>query len=1140
MAEQSPNPLGLPPTIWVTLIIAVAGTFALNQRPFQDPRPADSSAHSYRHIQSEDQDVEARLWEDPLAAAVSARDADDRQVTADRQACAEQLQFSRLSTLKPGPTRKGIPVTGSDCATELAASPTAQRYSTDHLGTAVANYVKGGGRVLLMGALVSGAPYADDIETRRRTRYAVLSGLHRSGYIPMDPEHIGYVSLSEFYSNNVRAHDIAAYEWFESGQEIKALTKTRVLLIWLDQDGFRLTPLSQFSKIVDRIAGHHDGPAAVSTVIIGPVDSDGLRAMATDLLQNAEGLRSYAEELRKNTAEPRKNPAPREPPSLAMREIGIYSARATASDQWVFDAATGSTDSTSSMTLAQHFNEWAPRIHLYRGVANDERVASALCEELHLRGVRDVNDIVLIAERDTLYARLMGKYFDACKDPSTSGPRVASRPNEVHHPLIMTYLRGLDGLAPPISDPGGSTSKSRTLNPVDSKSSPDHGSAASEGATGQGQLDYLRRLAATLVAKQGKSDCGAAPANSNTKARADAGPYCIRRDIKAIGVISSDIYDKLLVLQALRGSFPRATFFTFDLDARLIERQNLQWTRQLVIGSSLGLALRPELQDDVPPFRDSYQATTFYSTILAIHRFVAPGANSSSGPEVSAGLDWTNNPHIFEIGRTRPFDLTNDDDVKTSCNYDGKCPSITASRATDNFNRASRSYEIWTGIALITINFSVWWIAMGTVWIMGSVTIPTGRRFGNRQVRRLMLVGLLSIVIALLLVGAWPAILQAVTYHQKRVPASIFGGASLWAASLFEVLSILAVIALVLRGQRKLDENAEQMREEFGFENACADLIRWYGAQASAWTRKARIKEFFWFPFTRLSARSGPVLANAGVSELEALIAHYLHRGTAHARCWRVTLATILSTALLMTLESIPGLLFGGGIPQFDAHSFERSFGNWSSVCSLFAMQFLIFWVTDAMLLSRSFLLALLHDQPQWPLPALNREFTKVALPEGQAVMWLNLSLIARRTGWVANLIWYPSLVIAGMFVAAFTVQFGEFRFADNPIALVTSSVLIIIAVVLLRRAAEKWRADVIDRLEDERLRYLAGCAPNVDPEQGTSPTHWLDRLLDRVTNLRDGAFAPYSEQPLVRAFLVPALTFVATAALQYWHVSPG
>ncbi len=40
--------------------------------------------------------------------------------------------------------------------------------------------------------MLGGGPYSDSVESRRRTRYAVLAGLNVSGYAPVDNEHLGY------------------------------------------------------------------------------------------------------------------------------------------------------------------------------------------------------------------------------------------------------------------------------------------------------------------------------------------------------------------------------------------------------------------------------------------------------------------------------------------------------------------------------------------------------------------------------------------------------------------------------------------------------------------------------------------------------------------------------------------------------------------------------------------------------------------------------------------------------------------------------------------------------------------------------------------------------------------------------------
>jgi hypothetical protein len=1111
MADQSSNPFNLPPMVVVGLIVAAIGAFTFNQRPFQDARPSESHVPIYRHAPTEDQDVEARLWEDPLAAAATAREADDKRAQLDRQACFDELlAISKLSVSAPR---------------ECAQTSIELRHSLALLGKSLVASGAVGGSLMVTGALVSGAPYADDMETRRRTRYAILSGLYRTGYVPVNHEHIGYVILSELY-DTVAGHDIAAYELFESSPDPATGTKTYVLLMWLDQDGFRDRPLSLLSSLVSKISPHRaDGKkiAPVSVAIIGPADSDGLRSMATELANDFN--REMGETINSNSSA-KDNPCltrSHTKSDVEKQKIQIYSSRATADDEDLFEAAVGTLGAQSGVSLAQDFNCWSPNVHLYRTVASDKQTADRLWAELHYRGVHDYNDLVLITERDSLYSRLIGKYFGGCKNPPGPDPGSDAGEDSKPHPLCMTYLRGLDGLTPPTHEPTFAPSKhaqdTSTLNPRT-----DAVPVASEAASGSGQLDYLRRLAGSLNARQGGSDCISVSKLKNAA--------CAPREIKAVGIIGGDIYDKLLVLQALRDTFPRATFFTFDMDARLFETQNLQWTRQILVGSSIGLALRQELQGDVPPFRDTYQTTAFFSTMLAIHRTFGSQRlpKSAFSSEENGGLGWTHSPRIFEIGRSRPFDLTNDTKIETGCDFDGDCESLAASRATSIFFGSMPASETAIALVVAILTFVLFWVSMGSERMMRAHPIP----LSTRSVRKTTLTAIVSVGCAVTLVVFWNPLIRAITHDDLTVPAPIFSGASPWASNLFELLSVVAVIVLVARGQRKLGDNAEKIRAEFGLQMTCEDMVKWSTVQIHAWPRRARLKEFFWFPFSRLSGHAAS-LPSGEVSALEALLAQYLHRGTPLARLVRVAFATLLATSILYKLESIPSLPLGGGIPQFDAASIDQWFGSSISLLSLFAMQFLVFWVADAVLLSRSFLLALQHLEPQWPAQALAREHGKVNLPADEATIWLNLQLVARRTQWVANLIWYPSCVIAAMFIAAITVQFGKFRFADNPIALTICTAFIVIAVWQIRRSAETWRADVIDNLEDRRLRSLA---VDVGATAALGSITQLDRLLDRVSNLRDGAFAPLSAQPVVRAVLLPLFTYGATLLLQYSRVS--
>jgi hypothetical protein len=1113
MADDSKSPVVLPPTVWIALIAALAGAFALHQQAFHDTRPSDSSTPLYRHVPSDDQDVEARLWEDPLAAVAIARRGDNHDGTATAQIPAAS---DAATTGTAHPAQRGL-----GCKGDCGRLP--PRHTIGRLRTTLTAYVAHKNPVLVLAALVPGAPYAEDIESRRRTRYAVLAGLYRADYIPVNNEHVGYVTLGEFYPATAQAHDVAAFEWFQSDHPVNNKPAPQVLLLWLDQDGFRDTPLGRISRIVNSMVSPSAcTPASesdVATVVLGPADSDGLRAMS--------------DELRHETDEECDSP------KKALRRMSIYSSRATASDSNVLGEAP-----QNGETLAGRFKKLSDGVRLYRSVATDDLLARGLLTELGYRGVKDPSEIALVAERDTLYARQMGEYFGGCEvagifdDPGTEG-WIGQK-----LPLCFTYLRGLDGLAPP---PPVTDASSNALATDLGVAAPQTNQppVASESATGQGQLDYLRRLAASLAA-------GA------------VGPGKHRHSIKAIGVLGSDVYDKLLVLQALRKSYPSATFFTTDLDARLLDQQSMPWTRQLIVASSLGLALRPCLQQGIPPFRDTYQTATYFSTVLALHQFLSTPASpatderkasatgspagrcSADDPGIDAqratiddpdaaalpGLQWTLKPRIFEIGRTQPFDLTVDPDAKAACDFDGLCRSIAAVKPATVLNDPSRRFGLDVGLALAILAIAVAWAAMGTHSLVNITlarqSLPLSKP--TPQIRRaIALVTLLGIV--LLSVCVWPSLVAAVTHDNTRMPASVFGGASLWAASLAEILSILAVVALVIRGQRKLGESADEMQSTFGFTNSRAVLVKDRARQIRSWPMVDRVMEIFWFPFGRLSIDKAPLATTPNISEVEALIARYLYRGTVGARCLRAMLATGIATGILLTLELKLGRSLVGATDVFNTGSIESRVTLSISLLSLVSMLFLILWVADAMLLTRSFIRELLRRKPDWPNDILQKTRTDLALPADQALLWLDLQLISVRTTWVAALIWYPSIVILVMTLAALTVEFGQFGFANNPVALIISAALVVISAVLLRQAAESWRGAVTETLEDARLRELGRGAPLF------TPATQLDRLLERVSDLSDGAFAPFSAQPFVRAVVIPLLTYGATAVLGYFHI---
>ena len=138
------------------------------------------------------------------------------------------------------------------------------------------------------------------------------------------------------------------------------------------------------------------------------------------------------------------------------------------------------------------------------------------------------------------------------------------------------------------------------------------------------------------------------------KLEADGGGT--KAQVRAIGVIGTDVNDKLLLVQALRASFSDRVLFTTDIDARLLHPEAVRYTRNLIVASSLPLALDDEILDQklrarVAPFRDMYQTATFLGA-----RYASADDKQASllHPAIEKRLE---KPILYEIGRDSEVEL---------------------------------------------------------------------------------------------------------------------------------------------------------------------------------------------------------------------------------------------------------------------------------------------------------------------------------------------------------------------------------------------------------------------------------------------------------------------------------------------------
>jgi hypothetical protein len=233
-------------------------------------------------------------------------------------------------------------------------------------------------------------------------------------------------------------------------------------------------------------------------------------------------------------------------------------------------------------------NQDSSRALSLRRISGDDQLVPKLVGELCLRipslnaakSAAERPRVLIFTESDTSYSRAIAS-------------EVTDALGQLARVEVYSYLRGLDGRPEDVPI----RTKSEDARGNDVAAALLQGKAISEVSLGTSQFDYLRRLSLYLEqAKQKRAD----------------GEIC------AVGILGTDIYDKMLVLQAIRPQLPASIFFTTDLDALYLERDNENFTRNLVVASADSLEVNTDANDHpsrwkLPPMRDSYQ------TVLVKH-----------------------------------------------------------------------------------------------------------------------------------------------------------------------------------------------------------------------------------------------------------------------------------------------------------------------------------------------------------------------------------------------------------------------------------------------------------------------------------------------------------------------------------------
>jgi hypothetical protein len=769
MAEQQDDKPRLPLT-GIFALLAMAGSFLIYEGiSLKTSRPIDKETPS--HVFLGKGLIQSRLWQDPFEAVESRQFKEEKPSTA---ALASQADPHTLHTLIEVIRNSGI---------------------------------QSGLRVVPV--FVDGSPYVNGVESRLKDRYAMVSALGAAGYVPESGEFIRVFRWSrekateagaEAASDAVSQATLIPVEFFIPRANLRDEEYGKhVLVVWLKDQDFGL--LDDLLAYLDS-AFNEQLPldeAGVTYRVLGPRSSTTLSAMLKMLQRIQSSPLS-------------------DPPFLTIKDIRFYSPWATAEDTFLLDYSpwpAGQSAAPAPLETEKTVDELFayPRIEFTRTIKTDALLAEELLQELRRREIdlkpcaeRHCNPkVALISEWDTLYGRALPRTFAAVamnNGSGETGPALKAQIDRLRRDewpgwiYTHSYLAGLDGELPAKDNdepaPGG-----QSASPSGSSKSqglPGGEQNAGQRPEGRSQLDYVLRLATALKQEEARNG----------------------EEFRAIGILGSDIYDKLLLLQALRQQFPGAVFFTTDLNARLAWPGQWQWTRNVIIASHYGLELHPRLQAPIPPFRDGYQTSLFYTALWALDHFVPAAtpdcpdcfrlrAGAQRQPE-AVRFSGEVAPRLYEVGRGGAFDISVDK-RPASANATGVTSVQPPRPDMERWDRwsslADNPKGISTGMAIAAL------LVLAAMLLSSTVI----RAFIRLASNRFFWLGLAAA--AVILYGLFEWMRNMAPNATEAEPFVLTEGISAWPTAAIRLLALVVALVFLAYSWWKLKKNENILGRDF-------------------------------------------------------------------------------------------------------------------------------------------------------------------------------------------------------------------------------------------------------------------------------------------------------------------------------------
>ena len=978
----------------------------------------------------------------------------------------------------------------------------------------------------ILAVMVPNGPYAEDKEWRLRSRYAVVAALTERGYTPEDAEHIDYVdfdrtcktALQELRGKSDqelkrKTHQelkrkthfchmgsVMPYEWFSFSSKEK---QENVLLLWLDNSGFvntdNQTPLKMLSFLKEEILKFDQ---KLSFNIIGPFGSDALYKMYDEVSSVLPGVfkpsSQFGQKYSFNIIDPLGS-GELKPTYLEVNSVynympdvfkppSDYYYKALQGSSFYVAAATVNFDTVNKRhelnDEEQEKVDWLNQI-IVRTIGTQDKLADLLLCELALRGVTpyDVGDgktlskiclpkknkedefrysegdephhIVLIGEMDTFYSQQLTETFKkAIKKFNDS---------EEETPWVHTYsyLRGLDGITSEHAPSGHQEVESKKHDRQANNTNAAEAREQMERPIGPSQLDYLLNLARQIK-------------------RLDK-QYAHEGGIKAIGITGHDLYDKLLILQALRLQFPGVLFFTTDLDARFLHPSEIKWTRNLLVASPFGLQLNEDLQKKTPPFRESYQTSLFLAAQLALCKDDKEKQKGSACDSDIFGADnkqWIDKPRLFEIGNEGAVDISHEPNAFLDPYNEKDKKPITIERIKE---------------------FSI----LLSLLVMMAVLVITF--FAPKDFQKPKPLIFFAVCLVLFF---------AIVYFPvfKLEPLSFTSGISMWPSIFMKAMAILLSVYFFYRIYKKLLDSHEDTEKNYLQPEVKQKDIANKGNK----NFNCSGAESIWIDRWRKDL-SNEEVKDKQLFQFFTLWDEYRCWGNRKLTMKRVGIALIVTALLCTAIISTP--FYDVTFHHIRGQSNYEINLWWLGLAVLFYV-LLILYVADRVHLSSHFIKLLANPKVEinWPVAVVQTYRNKYDLPGDVVRYRILLDFINDHCFAPNKFIYYP-------FFCFFLIVMSRNYYFDNwpttPFVLAVYAffaLLTLISAIRLRAAALYARKQILDKLENNSVD-----APvNALWCRRQNDTLKLQSFINQIRDFKEGIYRPLAYHPMVLNLLVP------------------